>query len=253
MRLEELINNKYSKLNENDLHILGYILNNKEKCSTLSINELAKLCNVSRTTVLRTVQKLGFEGYSEFKVYLKWQVEKNKKVNNSSLNEFYLDLYKTIKMLKDTDFNRISKLIDNAERIFVYGTGAAQKIVAQELKRTFLAVQKYFYVIEGSTELNIIAQSITQKDLLIIISLSGNTENILNCINELSIKKIPIISITRLGNNRLSTIANYNLYTCISTLSITGNRNVETFSPYFILNDVLFREYIQYRQSLDKN
>jgi RpiR family glv operon transcriptional regulator len=251
MRLEELINSRYSKLNENDIHILGYILNNKKRCSTLSINELAKVCNVSRTTILRTVQKLGFDGYSEFKVYLKWQVEKNKKIDNSSLDEFYGDLYKTIKMLKETDFSVISNLIDKAERIFVYGTGAAQKIVAQELKRTFLAVHKYFHVIEGSTELNIITQSITQKDLLIIISLSGNTENILDCIKELSIKNIPIISITRLGNNKLSTIANYNLYTYISTLSITENRKVETFSPYFILNDVLFREYIRYKQNTD--
>lgn len=79
MRLEQLVNSNYSKLNDNDIYILRYILNNKEKCSTISINELAKLCNVSRTTVLRMVQKLGFDGYSEFKVYLKWQIEKEKK------------------------------------------------------------------------------------------------------------------------------------------------------------------------------
>lgn len=178
---------------------------------------------------------------------------KRKKVDHSSIDEFYGDLYKTIKMLKETDFFTISKLIDDAERIFVYGTGVAQKIVAQELKRTFLAVQKYFHVIEGSTELNIITQSLTQRDLVIIISLSGNTQNILDCANELLIKNIPIISITRFGNNKLSTIATYNLYTYISTLSINENRQVENFSPYFILNDVLFREYIKYKQSLDVN
>ncbi|MCX7885501.1 MAG: MurR/RpiR family transcriptional regulator [Caloramator sp.] len=250
MRLEDLINRNYSKLNENDIYILKYILNNKEKCSCISINELAKHCNVSRTTILRLVQKLGFDGFSEFKVFIKWQLEKNRKINdNITLDEFYKDLYKTIKLLKDTDFSSIIKLIDESEKIFIYGTGTAQNIIAQDLKRVFLIAEKYFHIIEGYTELNIIIPSLTPKDLLIVISLSGNTQNILECINEISLRNIPIISITRFGNNKLSTIANHNLYLYISSFNITENKKIENFSPYFILNDVLVREYIKYKQN----
>lgn len=56
MKLDELINNNYLKLNDSDLYILKYIMNNKNQCIDLTINELASKCNVSRTTILRFTQ-----------------------------------------------------------------------------------------------------------------------------------------------------------------------------------------------------
>ncbi|GFR36672.1 MurR/RpiR family transcriptional regulator [Thermobrachium celere] len=249
MRLEQLVNSHFLKLNENDKYILGYILNNKEKCSTININELAKLCNVSRTTILRMVKKLGFEGYSEFKVYMKWNLEKEKRYNNAALDEYFEDVNKTIKILKETDFYSISRLIDDSERIFVYGTGVAQNIVAQELKRLFLAVNKYFHIIEGNTELKLVLQGLNSKDLVFIISLSGNTKGIIDCIKEMIIKNVSVVSITRYGRNKLSELAQYNLYVHISSINLNEYRVVENFSPYFILNDILFREYVKYKES----
>ncbi|MCY8507811.1 MurR/RpiR family transcriptional regulator, partial [Bacillus atrophaeus] len=73
MSLEELINQHYNKLNDNDFYILKYILNHKHTCYLLGINDLAKECSVSRSSILRLSQKLGFSGYSEFRVYLKWE------------------------------------------------------------------------------------------------------------------------------------------------------------------------------------
>lgn len=43
MQLEELINQHYSKLNDNDFHILKYILNHKHTCYHLGIDALVKL------------------------------------------------------------------------------------------------------------------------------------------------------------------------------------------------------------------
>ena len=39
MQLEELINQHYSKLNDNDFHILKYILNHKHTCYHLGIDK----------------------------------------------------------------------------------------------------------------------------------------------------------------------------------------------------------------------
>lgn len=106
MKLEELVNNNYNKLNENDLYILKYILNNKKKCCDLGINEIAKKCNVSRTTILRFVQKLGFKGYSEFRVYLKWQEEENNYNESDYMEKLYSDLNENIKFIKEKILKR---------------------------------------------------------------------------------------------------------------------------------------------------
>ena len=42
MRLDELINCNYNKLNENELRIWQYIQNHEKECCTISIEELAE-------------------------------------------------------------------------------------------------------------------------------------------------------------------------------------------------------------------
>ena len=71
MRLEELINKNYNRLNENDLYIWQYISAHRKECEKLSIDDLANHCHVSRTTILRFSQRLGLKGYTELKVYLR--------------------------------------------------------------------------------------------------------------------------------------------------------------------------------------
>lgn len=48
MQLEELVNQYYDDLNENDLMIWKYILAHKKECCEISIDELSKRCNISR-------------------------------------------------------------------------------------------------------------------------------------------------------------------------------------------------------------
>lgn len=81
MRLEELVNANYNKLNENDLLIWSYIQKHKKECSEIAIEELAGKCCISRTTISRFTQKLSFHGFREFKIHLKMEYE-NDKVQN---------------------------------------------------------------------------------------------------------------------------------------------------------------------------
>lgn len=64
LELEALINAHYHELNENDLQILSFIVNNKQSVHQMTITELAKLTLTSKSTVLRLTKKLGFSGYS---------------------------------------------------------------------------------------------------------------------------------------------------------------------------------------------
>ena len=70
MKLDEHINKYYHNLNENDLYIWKYIKSNREACKSLTITEMSSRCHVSRTTLSRFVHKIGFNGFSEFKVTL---------------------------------------------------------------------------------------------------------------------------------------------------------------------------------------
>ncbi|MEG0443159.1 MAG: MarR family transcriptional regulator [Carnobacterium sp.] len=71
MDLEALINQHYRELNESDLQILSYIIQNKEKCKGMTIIALAQETLTSKSTISRIVKKIVFSGYSEFKYSLK--------------------------------------------------------------------------------------------------------------------------------------------------------------------------------------
>ena len=124
MKLEKLINDNYEKLNENDLYIWSYILHHKEECKNISIQELAARCNVSHTTIIRFTKKIGLEGYSELKIYLKWDSEKKETFNSREIEKAYQDYMKTMDVIMEQN---LTKLFENVrtflEKIYAYGVG----------------------------------------------------------------------------------------------------------------------------------
>ena len=251
MKIEKLINEHYDKLNHNDKHIWNFIQKNKKQCSSLTINELAQKCNVSRTTVLRFAQKLSLKGYSELKIYLQWDVEECDDRNYDFIDTVVNDFTKVIRDLKEKDFTQICKMICNAKKVFLYGTGAVQNAVAREIKRVFLSVGKYFYIIEGQEETDILLNSISADDIMIIISLRGESEKVIDFAKKLNVHDVPIISITKLKCNELARLSNQNLYISTSEINIGTGVPYEPTTSFFILTEILFANYMKYTSSLE--
>jgi RpiR family transcriptional regulator, glv operon transcriptional regulator len=197
MNLDELVNKYYSSLNENDLYIWKYISNHRKECEKFTINELANKCNVSRTTILRFAKKLSLKGYSELKLYLKLENEKDKESIDNV--EIVCNVYnEVIKNIKERDCTQIFKAIDRARNIYLYGIGLLQSSIKNEIKRIFINGQKVFYDLEGDTEVNAAKEFATDEDLFIIISVSGENETILKLAENLKVKNVPIISISKM-------------------------------------------------------
>ena len=83
MNIQELMNKYYNNLNDNDKLICKYIINNKDTCYKLSIENLLQNVNVSSTTLFRFAQKISLTGFSELKVKLRLEAESksNNKIN----------------------------------------------------------------------------------------------------------------------------------------------------------------------------
>ncbi|NSA20439.1 DNA-binding MurR/RpiR family transcriptional regulator [Clostridium saccharobutylicum] len=165
MRLEALIDENYEKLNESDLHIWNYILNHKKECQAMSIQELASKCNVSHTTILRFTHKLGLQGYSEMKIYLKWENKQQNQFDNIQVENICNDIEKTMEVMKKRDFYDVFELFEKSDRIYVYGSGAVQKNAAEDLKRNMIFGNKLVYVLEGKSETDIILDILSSKDV----------------------------------------------------------------------------------------
>lgn len=247
MRLEDLINENYDKLNENDHEIWDYINHHRKLCEQISIDELAKRCHVSRSTILRFSKRLGLKGYAEFKVHLRID-NAGSSSKQSGLAYVYENYKNYMDEIKEKDVTHILELISNAENAYVYGTGSIQNNVAMEIKRSFLFVDKLFFNITSANESYIYSDIINQNDVIIMISFSGENVKLIDFAKKLKTKGVPIISITATKNNTLSHMANEALYVEVPNLINPLGPRYEGLVNYFILVDFILVKYMDYHE-----
>lgn len=243
MKLETLMNENYGKLNENDREICRYLLENRKKCSCASIDQIAARCHVSKTVLVRFAQKLTLPGFRELKAMLRLE-EKNDRMNTEDLLGVVTSSYH--KMLEDIGHKDCSRLFEKmyrARRILVYGSGYAQARVASEFKRIFLPVKKNVFHIHGNDMVEPMIHLAGEGDIAFIISLSGESERVIQLAEGLRLKKIPMVSVTHMYQNRLASLCEENLYIHSIQLPDEYGIDYEISTPYFILIELLFLKY----------
>lgn len=245
MRLEELINEHYDNLNDNDMHVLKYILNNRETCYNMGINELADACHASRSSILRMTQKLNFTGYSEFRVLLKWE-NQSKDFDDNHNSTFQNDITTTLKNLEAKDFEPVNELLYSARRIFIYGTGTAQLKCAEEAQRLFAIIHRFITIIHDKVEFDMILPGIQDDDAVIIMSLSGDTPSLIPQVKQLVAKGITFVSITNLKNNKLAQLSPHNIYATSTETTTRNGMELVSFVPFHLTIDMMFRKYVEY-------
>lgn len=250
--IEELINKNRENLNKTDMHIWKYICNHKKECCQYSIYELAGKCNVSRTTILRFAKKLSLSGYAELKAALNFENKTNYKISQESDDaEQILESYKkVVDDLKKKNWDRINELINKADVIFGYASGVMQKNVLSELRRMFNNSGDYIIDIGNVGEGRHILGHITPKSLVLIISLSGENEKVIEFARELKLKEVPMISITRFSDNTLASLSDENIYVHMPKFLPHTNISAESISSvgFFMAAEAMFVNYQIYKR-----
>ena len=146
------------------------------------------------------------------------------------------------------------KKIESARTIYCYGTGFAQRTAIQEFSKSMLACGKFTHVIPASSEFRGSIGVMKPDDLVIIASLSGETESALPTVRALAARKIPMIAITALGVNTISAAADFSLhYESTPTVTLSAKEPYYSFVALTVLLDYTVRQYIQYIDTQEKN
>jgi len=246
MRIEELINKYSDQLSDNDYQLLSVILKNKKILSNLSSKEISNIVYTSPAGLTRLAKKLHFNGFSEFKYFLKHDADNSGPLETNHLDTLINDMTDTIKLLTQTNMKPITKYIHDAKRIYIYGTGWGERRAASLMSRDFLAYNILFFFVPSFTELQWVLDDITADDIIFIISFSGENKLLNECLKKLKLHNAPYISVTPLSKNTLSSRATYNLYYSTTNLNIAPMPDTEYnyFSSLELVADALFRSYI---------
>lgn len=253
MEIEAIINKHYTQLNENELSIVSYVLQQKEAVQDMSITELASACHTSRSSILRLVQKIGFNGFTDFKYSLRQSVESGRgRTHHDLIHLLEEDICETIHLFERTNTEPIIRSIYEANRIYCFGTGWMQVAALNNLVRDFLLDGKNVFGIPSQKEFSLLLSEIEPSDLVIIVSQSGETAQLPEITQLLSLKNIPSLSITEFKRSQLATRATYSLYYHATSFEDRRKNKTDkkTAVTLHLLLDLIYREYVSLKQEL---
>ncbi len=178
-----LIESTYEDLTATEKQVADYFLE-KNELHDFSLKHVAAILNVSEATLVRFSKKIGFKGYREF-IY---QYEKslaaskpNENVTESSLQVLnaYQDLLtKTYSLIREEQIGACAKMISQANRVYVMGIGSSG-YAAREMAYRFMRVGLDIEAFDDIDMIRMISVFRKESDLVIVLSLSGSRQELL--------------------------------------------------------------------------
>ena len=195
-------NDIIASFNELETSLYNYISQNMEKVAYMRIRELANETHVSTSTILRFCRKLNCEGFSEFKVKLKMNIEKTKRTIIKSSQHSIVEFFeRTLKGDLEEKIKEAAIQINNAENVIFIGIGSSG-ILAEYGARYFSSLGKFsLYIKDPHFPIH---SKLRNNSVTIALSVSGENNYTVNHLHLLKQEGSKVISIT---NNKLSTIA----------------------------------------------
>lgn len=215
MKLSRLTE-RYDELTDLEKRIVEYIINNPAKVQDSSASEVADTLYVSKTTIINLSKKLGFEGYSELRYYLKdYMVNKEGRGVGPSFEDIVYsistEVSKTLALQNEENVEKIARRIIDSRIVYVVGRGASEPIANLLSSRLALLNIKAILIADPNI-IDVLGDSLDPDEIVIVMSLSGETERILTITKTARARGVDVIALTSFSNNSLQKIANYNMY-----------------------------------------
>ena len=241
---------RMNKLTSTEQGIVNYILTNPEELEKISSRQLAELTYTSPATVVRICQKLGFSGYSEFKIKYLQEVNQTPRMDqinrtNPITSEDSLHrivnkvaaleitaIEQTKKGIDLDQLNRVSELLNQATCIDFYAFDNNLHL-AKNACSHFLYAGKQAVIHDSSNAQFMQAFASVEGHVAIIISRTGENPMLYRIANVLRERKIPLLVLTESRHSSLAKISTEHLYLY----------NVHRFTD---MGTILFQTSVQY-------
>lgn len=215
MNLNRLVDS-YDSFTITEKKIAEYIMNNAKQVTHLTANELAAKVFTSKTSIINFSKKAGFEGFSELRYYIKDYVAHEEcKTERLSYQDMVGNLQgeisKTLALQSEENIKLVAERLISAKTIYVVARGASKHIGTLLNSRLSILKLKSIFI-EDVNLIDVIGERLTENEVLVLISLSGNTETVKNVAKVARAKGVDVMALTSFSNNSLQKLANYKMF-----------------------------------------
>ncbi|MCC4793591.1 MurR/RpiR family transcriptional regulator [Vibrio sp. 14N.309.X.WAT.E.F5] len=256
------------KLSPSDALVARYVLDHPQQVKQLSSPELAKAVGVSQSTIVKFSQKLGYKGFSEMKVKLYQSDMTYQPVSQRGIHgtitrkdppDMVMDkllasktqsLERTVLLNEGEQLNHAADILHLARKVQISGVGASS-LVAKDLAYKLMKIGHAANA-EQDAHIQIAnAASLSENDVLIAISYSGNTREVVKVAQLARSKKAKVIVISQLSPSALDKYADIKLISAADENHIRSSSITARDSQLFI-TDLLFIALTQQEEQADQ-
>lgn len=247
-KVRDRIIEAYDSMTTVERGVADFFLKNEDLMDFSSRN-ISGLLYISEPTLSRFAQKCGYDGYRKFIYdYEKEIAEAIRERNISELSRRVKGTYERLlneefQQLEEEKVKKVSEMLGKAEKVYVCGRGSSG-FAAWEFYLRFMRLGLEVQALTDPQVISMIAAVSGPETLVIGISLSGHTEEILEALTTAKSRNASAVLITSDRDTAMKSV-------CDEVLLVAGDRNMDTgteISPQFpilMLMDVLYMYYLK--------
>ncbi|MBU1312095.1 MurR/RpiR family transcriptional regulator [Rheinheimera muenzenbergensis] len=203
------ISERFVEMSESEQRVAQLILDNVKAATEMSIARLADAASVSQATVTRFARTVDCKDVRQLKVKLAQSLAVGQRfVEETPDLDGIQGVYEAIKntldisrkLLVEADIHLAVSYLQQARMIFCFGMGGGSSIGSQELQyrlfRFGMPVSSY----QDGVLTRMVAASVEPQDVVVAISLTGNTAEIIDAAAIARQYGAKVIAITRPGS-----------------------------------------------------
>lgn len=252
-----IIDLHFEELTELEQEIARYFLQAETIQDDLSSQQVTQKLHISQAALTRFAKKCGFTGYREFVFQYQHQSSKadthshkHSPLTKRVLRSYSIMREQTQDLIDEEQLERVAQLIDDAERVYFFGTGSSG-LIAREMKLRFMRLG---VVCEALTDQDGFAwtTSIMDENCLVLgFSLSGTTQSVLDSLLDAKEMGAKTILFTSAPNKNSQAYTETVLVASHSQSSYI--QRISAQLPMLILIDLIYAYFLEInRESKEK-
>lgn len=247
------------KATKSDKVLIKYIKENIEDVFYKSISQIAKESGIGEATITRFSKKMGYSGLQDFKVTLAREISglKNRKIINRSIendegvmesarklfNSNIRILENTFNIIDGNDIEKATDMIINAKKVFFIGIGYSG-MTAEDSNYKFSRIGFNCMSLDSSHNMIMMASLMDEDDVIVAISHSGETDEIIKTVNIAKANGASVISVTEDKSSRLRDVSDVNLG-YFSGESILETGSISSKLAQFFIIDLVYTQVVK--------
>ncbi|PJG58141.1 SIS domain-containing protein [Aeromonas cavernicola] len=260
------ITNIRSQLSPSELKIADYILASPELVTRFSSQELALQADVSQSSIVKFTQKIGFKGFTAFKLAISEDLGRKHAIKTDTVGELYNgigrddDLETMAKKLAQEKINsliettqaldyrllaQIIERLDQATRVQLVGIGGSA-LTANDLYYKLLKIGVTTLFAQDSHAQISIAETLGPNDVQLVLSYSGMSRDVLVAAELAKKKGATLIAATSFRQSPLRQMADMVLDTVAEENELRIS-SISSRTAQNAITDMLFLGLVQRR------